>query len=151
MKPETTQKRAELTSSLEDYLEAIYHLQSHNQGARVKEIARVMDVKMPSVTGALRALVEKGLVKHDPYHEVRLTQEGVECAESIVERHTVIKRFLVEILGLADTEAEGEACRLEHAMKPETLDRLVTFLKRAEEIGARFNGSDWNRPARHSS
>ncbi len=134
MKTDFTRKRPELTSSLEDYLEAIYHLQTHNQRARVKEIARAMDVKMPSVTGALRALVEKGLVRHDPYHEVQLTQKGLECAESVVEKHTTIKTFLVNILGLTDSEAEGEACRLEHAIKPETLDKLVDFLKRAKDL-----------------
>ncbi|MGQ9454675.1 MAG: metal-dependent transcriptional regulator [Armatimonadota bacterium] len=122
-------KPAQLTSSLEDYLEAIYHLQSNSQGARVKDIAQRMDVKMPSVTGALRTLVQIGLVRHDPYYRVELTETGVKCAEGIVERHTAIKKFLTDILGLGHEEAEAEACQLEHAIKSETLDRLVRFLK----------------------
>jgi len=130
-----SQESNQLTSSLEDYLEAIYHLQAKNQGARVKDIARIMDVKMPSVTGALRVLAQKGLVRHDPYHRVELTQSGVECAEGIVEKHKTVKKFLVEILGLQDNEAEVEACRIEHAIKPTTLDKLVHFLRHAEKLG----------------
>jgi DtxR family Mn-dependent transcriptional regulator len=117
-----------LTRSLEDYLEAIYNLKARSDVARVKDIAFEMDVKMPSVTGALRALAQKGLVKHKPYDAVELTDEGLTRARSVVDRHAAIKRFLVEMLGLPESDAESEACGIEHAIKPETLERLLRFI-----------------------
>ncbi|MGC8861242.1 MAG: metal-dependent transcriptional regulator [Armatimonadota bacterium] len=120
-----------LTRSMEDYLEAIYNLKARSDVARVKDIASEMDVKMPSVTGALHALVQKGLVRHKPYDTVELTEEGLTRARSVVDRHAAIKRFLVEVLGLPDADAEAEACSIEHAIKAETLERLVEFIDRA--------------------
>jgi len=125
---------AQLTRSMEDYLEAIYNLKARSDVARVKDIASEMDVKMPSVTGALHALAQKGLVKHDPYDTVELTDEGIDRARSVADRHTAIKRFLVEVLGLRDADAEAEACAIEHVMKPDTLERLLGFLNRARSL-----------------
>jgi DtxR family Mn-dependent transcriptional regulator len=126
------QGNAELTRSMEDYLEAIYNLKARSDVARVKDIAQEMDVKMPSVTGALHALAQKGLVKHDPYDSVELTEEGLDRARSVADRHTAIKQFLVEVLGLRDEDAEAEACGIEHAIKPETLEKLLRFVSRAQ-------------------
>ena len=126
------QDSAELTRSMEDYLEAIYNLKARMEVARVKDIAFEMDVKMPSVTGALHALAQRGLVKHDPYDAVELTDEGLSRARSVADRHSAIKGFLVGVLGLADEDAEAEACGIEHAIKPETLERLLGFVRRTQ-------------------
>jgi len=124
-----------LSPSLEDYLEAIYNLQVRSKTARVKDIARTMDVKMPSVTGALRSLADRKLVKHDPYGSVELTESGIEYARGIAHRHSAVKEFLVSILGLAEDKAEEEACGIEHAIKPETLQRLLRFVDFARDCG----------------
>lgn len=116
-----------LSPSLEDYLEAIYTLKVESQVARVKDIARAMGVKMPSVTEAIRSLVSKGLVDHRPYETVELTEEGLKRAREIAHRHSVVKDFLVNVLGLNEQDAEGEACGIEHAIRPETLDKLIKF------------------------
>jgi len=120
---------AELTRSMEDYLEAIYNLKVRSQVARVKDIAREMDVKMPSVTGAIRLLAAKGLVKHQPYESVDLTDHGLEHARDIAHRHSAVKEFLVGTLGLDDKNAEIEACGIEHAIQPGTLDKLLKFVQ----------------------
>lgn len=118
----------ELSPSLEDYLEAIYNLKIRRENARVKDIARQMDVTMPSVTGAIRSLAAKGLVRHEPYEYVDLTDEGLDRARSIVHRHAAVKEFLTGVLGLSEEEAEREACEIEHAIRPETLDKLLKFI-----------------------
>ena len=81
-----------LSPSMEDYLEAIYNLKVRSEIARVKDIARAMNVKMPSVTGALRSLAEKGLVKLEPYENVELTDEGVDLARAVAHRHGAVKQ-----------------------------------------------------------
>lgn len=120
----------ELSASLEDYLEAIYHLVEERRVARVKDIAARLNVRMPSVTGALRSLSSKGLVEHDPYSYVTLTAKGEAVAQEVVRRHEVLTRFLVEQLGLGGEAAERNACTMEHAIEPIVLDRLVEFVRR---------------------
>lgn len=120
---------AQLSASLEDYLEAIYNLNAAGDAVRVKDIADRMDVKMPSVTGALRSLASKGLVKHEPYESVELTDDGLSLARDIALRHSTVSEFLMSVLGLSETDAEREACRLEHAIQPETLDKLIKFIE----------------------
>jgi DtxR family Mn-dependent transcriptional regulator len=122
-----TDNGSSLSRSLEDYLEAIYNLKIANHVARVKDIADVMGVKMPSVTEAIRTLVSKGLVIHEPYENVELTDEGIHLAKNVVHRHNAVKDFLVGVLGLNDEDAEAEACGIEHAIRHDTLERLMKF------------------------
>lgn len=124
-----------LSRSHEDYLEAIYNLKVRSQVARVKDIAEEMKVKMPSVTEAIRSLSAKGLVKHEPYENVELTEEGLNRAREIAHRHSAVKEFLISVLGLSDEEAESEACGIEHAIRPETLDKLLKFVDFVRECG----------------
>jgi len=116
-----------LSRSLEDYLEAIYTLKLQSQVARVKDIAGAMGVKMPSVTEAIRSLASRGLVEHRPYEGVDLTENGLGRAREIAHRHSAVKDFLVNVLGLEEKDAETEACEIEHAIQPETLDKLIKF------------------------
>lgn len=117
-----------LTSNMEDYLEAILTLQEEQKVARVRDIARQLKVKMPSVTGAVRNLAEKGLVNYERYSFVTLTEEGRKIAEEITSRHLIIYDFLARVL-LVDMEiAELDACRIEHAVSPQTMTKLKIFL-----------------------
>ena len=127
--------KTELSHSAEDYLEAIYNLQIRSEVARVKDIARELDVKMPSVTGAIRSLAAKGLVRHQPYESVELTDEGRDLARSIAHRHSAVKEFLMSVLGLDEQGAEHEACGIEHAIHPDTLDKLLRFVDYARSCG----------------
>lgn len=117
-----------LSPSMEDYLEAIYNLKIRSQVARVKDIAREMNVRMPSVTGAIRSLAEKGLVKHQPYENVELTPTGLNRARGVAHRHSAVREFLIGVLGLAEADAEKEACGIEHTIAHDTLERLVKFV-----------------------
>lgn len=119
---------SQLSRSMEDYLEAIYNLKVRSQNARVKDIAREMNVKMPSVTGAIRSLAEKGLVKHQPYEFVELTEQGLTQARGVAHRHSTVREFLRSVLGLSAEDAEVEACGIEHAIRPDTLDKLLKFV-----------------------
>lgn len=116
-----------LSASQEDYLEAIYNLTIKNDVARSKDIAAALNVAKPSVTGALRALAEKKLVNYKPYGYVTLTDAGFEQAQDVADKHDIIKSFFVEILGVDETTAGDAACKAEHALGPQIIDRLLAF------------------------
>lgn len=131
----------EITASMEDYLEAIYHISREHKVARAKQIASRMDVAMSSVTGALRHLAQHGLVNYDPYEYITLTEQGREIAGDIVRRHTVLKSFLMNVLSVAEPLADEAACKMEHAIKGEVLERFLCFAKFVEACPRA--GTDW--------
>lgn len=118
-----------VSASLEDYLEAIYHIVAANGAARAKDIAQAMDVKNASVTQALKSLASKKLVNYAPYEVITLTPEGEMIARDVVWRHQSLEVFLREVLGLPADEADEGACRLEHAISRPVLDRLLKFME----------------------
>jgi DtxR family Mn-dependent transcriptional regulator len=121
-----------LSASLEDYLEAIHNISLDKQAARAKDIAQRLNLKSSSVTGALRSLSEKGLINYAPYDLITLTPDGKSVAEDIVHRHETIKNFLVNVLHIDPSEAEENACKLEHNISPTILHRLISFMKFVE-------------------
>ncbi len=117
----------ELTSNMEDYLEVILNLQQEQMVARVKDVAQRLNVKMPSVTGAMKGLAEKGLVNYERYSYLTLTAAGEKIAREIGERHKTFYNFLTEVLKLDHNTAELDACRLEHATSRKTFLRIKDF------------------------
>ncbi len=116
-----------LSASLEDYLEAIYHIIDESQVARSKDIADRLGVARPSVTGALKVLSEKGLVNYKPYGFVTLTDKGMKRATVICNKHKVIESFFVDILDVDVVTAERVACEVEHSVGPKIVSRLASL------------------------
>jgi len=130
-----------LSASLEDYLEAIYQLAREQKVARVRDIAARLNVNMSSVTGALKTLVAKGLINHDPYQFITLTAEGEQVARELSRRHEVLIDFLVKVLGIDANAAHDNACRMEHTVDQDVLERLVDFIDFVETCPR--SGADW--------
>jgi len=122
----------EITPTMQDYLEAIGQLGSEEQVVRVKNIARQMNVKMPSVTEALKTLARDGLIRHEKYGYVELTQKGGNIAEEIYSRHQTLFKFLNEILRIDPRIADEDACRMEHTISSTALKKLIEFIKTLE-------------------
>lgn len=122
-----------LSESLEDYLEAIAELIAVDGHAHTKEIAGKLNVKMPSVTGALRQLEQLGYIVYNIHYPVQLTAEGERVANEIVNRHKVLSKFFSEILGLPLEKASETACRLEHAVDHDTIERFTLFSEAIEQ------------------
>ena len=116
-----------LTSNMEDYLEVILNLKQEQRVARVKDVAQRLNVKMPSVTGAMKGLAEKGLVNYERYSYLTLTEAGEKIARDIGERHKTFYSFLTKVLQIDHQTAELDACRLEHATSRETFERIKEF------------------------
>ncbi|SMD08355.1 iron (metal) dependent repressor, DtxR family [Desulfocicer vacuolatum DSM 3385] len=131
-----------LTASLEDYLETIYNIIHEKKAVRVKDIATRLSVQNPSVTSALKNLSKKGYVNYTPYDVITLTDKGETAALDIIRRHEVMKTFLVDILCLDNNEkAENAACRMEHTVPPEVLERIIRLVEFAQ-ICPR-SGKEW--------
>ena len=116
-----------LGESLEDYVEIILALERDAGGARVRDIAVRVGVSQPSVTGALRALRAKGLVRYEPYTHATLTPAGRRIAAEVTRRHRVLKEFLTHVLALPEEDADAGACRMEHVLAPGVIDRFCAF------------------------
>lgn len=116
-----------LSASLEDYLESIFSIIKEKQVARVKDIARDLQVKSGSVTGALKALKEKALINYQPYKYVTLTKEGRRQARAITKRHRVLRKFFINVLSAKKKIAEKNACEIEHAITEDLFAKLLKF------------------------
>ncbi len=124
-----------LSESLENYLEAIYEICLELPAARPKDISEALAVSGPSVTGALKALSERGLIDYAPFGLITLTEEGLKYARGVSRRHGVLRRFLVDILSVDAEEADAAACRLEHGISPLIFERLTALLDHLEVGG----------------
>ena len=120
---------AAMTQSLEDYLEAIYMLIADDRPAQVRDVARMLSVKMPSVVKAIHELKKKGLVTQEPYANIELTVKGVRLAKLVLKRHTLLRSFLMK-LGVSRRAADRDACLMEHILSAETLDRIRQYTEK---------------------
>lgn len=130
-----------VSDTLEDYLEAISRLIAEKGVARVRDIAKALSVHKSTVSSALKSLSEKGLVNHSPYELITLTPRGRNMAEEVVRKHKLISRFLEEVLLVEESMAEANACRMEHVLDKEVMERLQLFAKFVKECPRA--GEDW--------
>ncbi len=139
-----------LSESLEDYLETIAHLIEIEGHAHTKKIAESLNVKMPSVTAALKQLASLGYIQYSTHFPVELTIEGKRIADEVIRRHEVLTRFFAGILGLNSQQASETACRMEHLVDDSTIERFVLFsdalTKRADAQELRVYLMDSLRP-----
>ena len=119
---------ATMTQSLEDYLEAVYVLIAEDRPAQVRDVARMLAVKMPSVVKAIHELKKLGLVTQKPYANIELTMKGTRVAKHVLNRHTLIRDFLMQ-LGVSRRIADKDACLMEHILSAETIDRIRIYTK----------------------
>jgi DtxR family Mn-dependent transcriptional regulator len=121
-----------LTRSVEDYLKAIYQLSPEGRPASTSDIAHLLALSPPSVTGMVKRLSEHGLLEHVPYRGVQLTDEGRRAALRMVRRHRLIEAYLVEFLGYSWDTVHEEAERLEHAVSDTMVERMANALGNPE-------------------
>ena len=113
----------------EDYLETIYNMSAEHGGhAHSADIARALGVSKPTVFKALQTLAEQGYLIKQSYGDVTLTEKGKTHAKSVIEKHNTVKKLLTEVLKVSPEQAEIDACKIEHCLSHETMDKLLAFL-----------------------
>ena len=130
-----------LSASMENYLETIFLLVRDGPVARAKDISQRLGVSRSSVTGALQALSERGLVNYERYGFVTLTQQGTDIAAKVLRRHEALRDFFVKVLAIDADEADEAACRMEHGISKAIVDRLLdfaSFMETCPRAGAKW-------------
>ncbi len=118
-----------LSSSLEDYLEAIYDIKKKDDIVRITDISKKLKVEKSSVNTAVNKLKNLDLVIHEKYADIILTEKGKKKAANIRAKHDVLLSFLTDVLGLKKNESEKEACKIEHIISDDTFEKLSEFVK----------------------
>lgn len=123
-----TARRDDFTAPVEDYLKAIYELERVGGAAATTEIAQRLEIAPASVSGMIRRLADQGLLEHERYRGVRLTDDGRRVALRMIRRHRIIEAYLTQRLGYPWDRVHDEAERLEHAATDELVDRMASAL-----------------------
>ena len=129
-----------ISPAMENYLEGILVLRSQGKKVRVKDLAGFLNVKASSVVEAMAALEGKGLVVHERYGRIELTPEGSEIAMRLYRRHCTLKDFFSRIMGVREAVAEGDACKVEHYLSRQTMNRIIRFMDFVDSSPAGFPG-----------
>lgn len=117
-----------LTRSVEDYLKSVFHLTSQGGFATTSDIAAMLEVAPPSVSGMMKRLSETGLIEHVPYRGVQLTPQGRRAALRMIRRHRILEVYLTTKLGYDWGDVHVEAERLEHAVSDKLIERMAEAL-----------------------
>lgn len=116
------------SEAVQDYLKAIHRLGGVEGAVSPAEIAVLLQVKAPSVTGMLKRLTEAGWIEYTPGSGARLTNAGRDEARRVIRRHRLIELFLTKVLGLDWSEVDAEAEALEHAISPRLEQAIAAHL-----------------------
>jgi DtxR family Mn-dependent transcriptional regulator len=119
---------APLTRSVEDYLKSIFHLTSQGGFATTSDIAAMLEIAPPSVSGMIKRLSETGLIEHVPYRGVQLTPQGRRAALQMIRRHRILEVYLTQQLGYDWGDVHEEAERLEHAVSEKLIEKMAGAL-----------------------
>ncbi|MBP2173135.1 metal-dependent transcriptional regulator [Methanococcus voltae] len=120
-----------VSPNIEDYLEHI-HIFTRKEQRPVKttELANLLGVKPAAVTGMAKKLSSEGYIIYEPYVGIKLDEKGELIARKILRKHLIIEHFLVDCLGVDLKDACNEACKLEHSMSDDTIERLYVYMKK---------------------
>lgn len=113
-----------LTESLENYLKTILLLKGRLGAVRSVDVAEELGFSRPSVSRAVRALKQKGLLEIDADNHLELTKEGLCLAKTIRDRYDRITQVLSESLGIDSETSKEYACRMEHILSEEAVSML---------------------------
>jgi DtxR family Mn-dependent transcriptional regulator len=113
------------STAVEDYLKAVFALETRLEGAvPTTALANRLGITPGSVSAMLRRLADLGLLAHEPYRGVLLTEEGRRIALRTLRSHRLLELFLVEVLDVPWDRVHDEAERLEHAITPYLEERI---------------------------
>jgi len=118
-----------MSSSIQEYLQAIYNLEEEGKPATTTEIAKRLGFAPPSVTEMLTRLAKEGYVTYEPYKGVTLTDEGRRLGRRVTRKHRILERFLHSVLKIREDRAHRQACEMEHVLSDEAENGLCRMLR----------------------
>lgn len=115
--------------SREMYLKTIYLLSKENELVRSVDVANSLNYSKPSVSRAVKNLINEGSITVEDDGNIVLTESGFIEAKSIKEKHEILKEVFIKYLKLDESIAEDDACKIEHVISEETFEALKTLLE----------------------
>ncbi len=112
------------------YLETIYVLSKKSKDVHSVDVGEYMGYSKPSVSRAIGLLKQGGFVLMNKDGALTLTEEGLQVAQKIYDRHTLLTRFLTHI-GVDNETAAEDACKMEHDISDATFEAIKTFMEQA--------------------
>lgn len=113
--------------TIEDYVEMIYTLQKMKDRVKTSDIASAFNISPASVTEIFQKLAEEGYVDYERYGGVKLRIKGEKIAVDTIKKHNILREFLIA-LGVREKIANEDACKIEHVINKETMNRLTKFV-----------------------
>jgi len=123
--------KAHFSESLEDYLEAIFILGGSN--VRSIDIANRLNVSRASVNKAVNTLIDNFMVRKQPYGDISLTEYGLEVSQKVENKHQILRKFLIDVLGVEETVANNEACAIEHNISDDTASKIEALINKTKQ------------------
>lgn len=120
-----------LTPAMEDYLKAIFILEQENRVARVSDISRRLNVRKASVVSAVALLQKHGMLTHEKYGFITLTDAGRQLGQAMKKKHEMLHSLLVRDLKVGPETAALEACAAEHVLSAETVLKFRALARTA--------------------
>ena len=117
-----------LAESGEMYLETIYVLTRKSTSVRSVDVAESMGYSKPSVSRAIGILKAGEYITVDRSGHITLTEKGIQAAENLYERHTILTSLLVS-LGVEKETAAEDACKIEHVISRESFEAIKKHIK----------------------
>jgi DtxR family Mn-dependent transcriptional regulator len=118
-----------ITARIEDYLEEIFLLESTGRDVTVTDLAERLGITKGTVTATVQKMVEAGVLNHERYGSLHLTQQGRLKGLSVYRRHEGLRAFFHELLGVDRDRSSEMACSMEHYMDALTDGRLYSMLE----------------------
>jgi DtxR family Mn-dependent transcriptional regulator len=138
-------RRKPLSDIHEMYLKTLYSIPGHHDVSRVADLADGLGVTPGTASSVLKKLVHLNLVDHEKYGFVALTETGSEIAKCVLRRFEIVRAVLIEVFGVDPKTASEDACMMEHAVSPVTVNRMKSLLERVRS-GSASLPKHWRRP-----
>lgn len=116
-----------IQQSAEDYFETIYILKKEKGAVRSIDIVNELGFSKPTVSVAMKKFRENGFITVDDDGQIELTKTGLSIAEKTYEKHNIIAQILIS-LGVDETTAYQDSCRIEHCLSDTSLDAMKKYL-----------------------
>jgi DtxR family Mn-dependent transcriptional regulator len=122
-----------MSSSTEEYLEAIYNLTQNGEAATTSALSKRLKIAPASTTEMIRKLANEKYVNYSPYQGVTLTAKGLSVGEKVTRKHRLLERFLHDTLKIGNDKVHAEACAMEHSLSDEAERALCQALKEPDK------------------
>lgn len=121
-----------ITKSLEDYLEFIHNKLIQDKEIKAIDIANKFKISRPSVSEALIRLADMDLIIYEGRKGIKITEKGTLQAQKTIKKHKILSDFFTKILDIDLISADNNACKIEHVIDDNIIEKMEIYIKNHE-------------------